>query len=248
MYTAKCVTTSLRPMKLFFHRQFFTGKVHSKTTSSFIKYSQYSVSPAFYRLPRKRIRGDNLIGPFQSRVYVTDLREKTYTLNVDVYDVTTRRWLVTERSHAVIVDLQTRKPVTFDLESEFYKFAKAYLFRRGSMDTFHWNANAFDDNTSSFRKEAHLRVTIQQCGIDCNGHLNDSIYFKYAAQLLEQRKHTPVQPMSFHILFRREAILGNDLCFYANSSNRLHSVDVVRNDVTLATIRFDGTASMQSML
>ena len=234
-------------MKLFFNRKFFTGRVHSKHTSSFIKYSEYDVTPAFYSL-ENRVRVSKLVGPFRARVHVTDLREKTYTLNVEVYDVTMSRLLARERSHAVIVDLHTRRSVTFDLQSPFYVFARRHLREKGESNTFAWSADAFESEVRrcGWQPEQRLCVTVQRSGIDCNGHLNDSIYFKYASQLLQQhsdqlhlRTALSIQPRKCCILFRREAVSGNDLCFSATSSGDAFVVDVKHEDVALATIKFE---------
>ena len=251
-YVANCLMSELRPSELYFHPGFFTGMVQNRDTGSFILCTRYDVKPAFYNLSRDRIGHDYLHGPFVARLCISSIKNTSYVIEGHVYDMTTKKLLFRESSQAIVVNLTTRKPQPFDKTSKIYLTAKTFT-ERLKADAFTWKNDDFIANRSTLddvaeRRRQYHRVTHDD--IDVNGHMNISIYFKYAQKMLHRPSYDVMQPtmngrpMTFSALFAREARLGDLLCFEAHNNANSLLVHVKRNRTILSTIRFQRAASV----
>lgn len=244
-YAANCLIAAMRSPRLYTHPEFFTAKIQTRQTGSFVLCTQYDILPAFYALPASRTSRHYLQGPFLARIAIIAIRNKSYVIEVKVYDVISKKPLVRERSHAILVNLVTRKSQSFDKNSQIYTIAREFTQRRANTDTFNWSSDDFTcDVNEQVLIDRHY-VSVKPSDIDSNGHMNMSLYFKNAQQLV-QRRHCDVtqfprhsRPIRLSALFAKEAMVGDVLCFEACHQDEAVLVNIKKNNCLMSSLKFE---------
>ena len=77
--------------------------------------------------------------------------------------------------------------------------------------------------------DKEIRCTVRHCDIDINGHANNLTYLDQAAETLPP----DISMQNFNtleVLFKKAAMLGDDLLCRHSSENGVHYLTVVRAD------------------